>query len=294
MAKKELAKSESNKLSLFEGEEIRRVFFDNDWYYSIEDVTKVLTDSKNPKEYVKKLRQRDIGLSKGWGQIVHTLPIMTDGGRQNVNCANTEGIFRIIQSIPSKKAEPFKLWLSRVGAERIEEIEQPEKAIERGKGYYLAKGYSQQWIETRTASIDTRHKFTDTLKEHGIEKGSQYAILTNELYNSSFGLKSNEYKKLKGLSKKDSLRDHMTPLELASVIFSEATSTEMIEKTNAEGFIETKKAIHIAGNITKEAIEKLEKATGKKVITHKNAKELNSDEIKKELVQQSLVKKLKK
>jgi len=295
MAKKEIVKKEYSKLSIFEGEGIRRVFFDNDWFYSVEDVVKVLTDSKDIKQYVKKLKSRDKELSANWGTICTLLPLIAkDGKRRNINCSNTEGIFRIIQSIPSKKAEPFKLWLARVGKERIDEIEQPEKAIERGKGYYLSKGYSQQWIETRTASIDNRHKFTDTLKEHGIKNGVEYAILTNELYSSSFGLNSQDYKKHKGLEKTDSLRDHMTPLELASVIFSEATSTELIEKTNADGFVETKKAIHIAGNITKEAIEKLEKETGKKVITHKNAKELDSDEIKKELAQQTLIKKIKK
>ena len=251
----ESKKQELNKIALFEGEEIRRVSFEGEWYFVIEDVVKALTDSKDPKQYLNKLRKRDEELSKGWVQFVHTLPFKTMGGKQNMNCSDTEGVFRIIQSIPSKKAEPFKRWLARVGKERLDEIEQPGKAIERGKGYYLAKGYSQQWIETRTASIDTRHKFTDTLKEKGISKGKEYAILTNELYSSSFGLNANQYKELKGLDKKESLRDHMTPLELASVIFSEATSTEIINETQAEGFVETKKAIHIAGNITKEAIE---------------------------------------
>lgn len=286
---KEVSKSKPlNRLALFEGKEIRKVEFEGEWYYVIEDVVYALSESNNPKSYLKDLRRRDEELSKGWGQIATPLPIITGGGRQKINCANTEGILRIIQSIPSKNAEPFKRWLARVGKERLDEIEQPERAIERGKGYYLAKGYSQQWIETRSASIDTRHKFTDTLKEHGIKEGYQYAILTNELYSSSFGLDTNEYKEHKGLDKKDSLRDNMTPLELATVIFSEATSTELIEKTGAKGFVETKKAIHLSGNITKEAIEKLEKATGKKVVTHENAKELNSPEIQKELVQQSL------
>ncbi|WP_299675706.1 Bro-N domain-containing protein [uncultured Dokdonia sp.] len=279
---------EDNKIALFEGEEIRRVMFDGDWFYSIEDVVAVVSGSSNPKNYVKDLRRRDEELSKGWGQIATPLPIMTKGGRQNINCANTESVLRIIQSIPSKNAEPFKRWLARVGKERLDEIEQPEKAIERAKGYYMAKGYSQQWIETRSASVDTRHKFTDTLKEHGINEGYEYAVLTNELYNSSFGFSSSEYKEHKGISKGESLRDHMTPLELASVIFSEATSTELINETDAEGFIETKKAIHIAGNITKEAIEKLERETGKKVVTHENAKALDSIEVRNELIRKSL------
>lgn len=289
MSKKLIKKEKPNKIALFEGDEIRRVIFDGEWFYSVEDVVQALTDSSDIKQYVKKLRQRDDELNSNWGTICTLLPLTArDGKRRNVNCSDTEGIFRIIQSIPSKKAEPFKRWLARVGKERLDEIEQPERAIERGKGYYLAKGYSQQWIETRTASIDNRHNFTDTLKEHGITEGYHYAILTNELYSSSFGLNANEYKDYKGLEKKDSLRDNMTPLELASVIFSEATSTELIEKTGAEGFIETKKAIHLAGNITKEAIQKLEKQTGKKVVTHESAKELDSYEIRNELIQQSL------
>ena len=291
MAKKSgVKKSENSKIALFEGDEIRRIEFDGDWYYAIEDVVGVLSKSTNVKEYVKKLRTRDEELSKGWGQFVHPLPFMTAGGRQNINCADTEFILRVVQSIPSKNAEPFKRWLARVGKERLDEIEQPAKAIERAKGYYEVKGYSKQWIETRTASVDNRQKFTDTLKGHGI-KGKEYGILTNELYTSSFGLDAYHYKKHKGLKGDDSLRDNMTPLELASVIFSEATSTELIEKTGADGFVETKKAIHIAGNITKEAIAKLEQQTGKKVVTHENAKALNSPEIQKELVQQSLPKK---
>jgi len=229
---------EYSKIAIFEGDEIRRIIFDNEWYYSIEDVVKSLTDSVDPKQYIKKLRTREEALNSNWGTICTPLPLTAkDGKKRNINCSDTEGIFRIIQSIPSKKAEPFKRWLARVGKERLDEIEQPEKATERAKGYYLAKGYSQQWVETRTASIDTRHKFTDTLKESGIKDGQEYAILTNELYSSSFGFNANDYKKHKGLDKNESLRDHMTPLELASVIFSEATSTELITETGAKNFI---------------------------------------------------------
>lgn len=290
MGKSKLKKQELNKIPLFEGEQIRRISFEREWYFVIEDVIKVLTDSSDPKGYIKDMRRRDEELSKGWVQIATTLPVLTNGGRQNMNCANTEGIFRIIQSIPSKKAESFKRWLARIGKERLDEIEQPSKAIERAKGYYFAKGYSKQWIQTRTSGIDTRHKFTDTLKDHGIKESYEYAILTNELYSSSFGLDSIEYRQYKRLNKEDSLRDHMTPLELATVIFSEATSTEIINETNTEGFVETKRAIHIAGNITKEAIQKIEERTGKRVITHKNAKDLDSPEIRKELAQKSISK----
>lgn len=281
-------KEELNKIAIFEGRGVRRINFDGEWYFSIEDAVKALTDSLDPKGYVKDLRRRDEELSKGWGQIATPLPFDTKGGKQNINCANTEGMLRIIQSIPSKNAEPFKRWLARVGKERLDEIEQPSKAIERAKGYYLAKGYTPEWIQTRTASVETRHSFTDRLKESGITEKYEYAILTDELYKSSFGLNTAEYKKHKQLDKTDSLRDNMTPLELAATIFSEATSTEIITKTGAKEFIETKKAIHIAGSITKEAIEKIEAQTGKKVVTHKNAKELDTPEIRKELAQETL------
>ena len=281
---------EINKIAIFEGEEIRKVFFDDDWYFVIEDVVRTLTDTKDPKGYIKDIRRRDEEISQGWGQIATPLPFNTSGGKQSINCANTEGVLRIIQSIPSKKAEPFKRWLARVGKERLDEIEQPAKAIERAKGYYLAKGYSPQWVETRTASVETRHKFTDTLKDHGITKGYQYAVLTNEMYKSWSDFTAKDYKTYKGISISDSLRDNMTPLELATTIFNEATITEIIEKTNAEGFIETRKAVHVAGSITKEAITKIEKQTGKKVVTHENAKELDGPEIRKELAQNSLPK----
>lgn len=293
MAKKnEIIKSEeSNKIALFEGEEIRRVMFDEEWFYSIEDVVGVLSESSNPKEYVKKLRQRDEELSKGWGQIVHPLPIMTKGGRQNINCADTEGIFRIIQSIPSKNAEPFKRWLARVGKERLDEIEQPAKAIERGKGYYQTKGYSPEWIQSRTAGIDTRVSLTDALKESGITQGYEYAILTNEMYRSWSGFTASEYKKHKGLGSKDSLRDNMSTMEVATTLFSETAAKELIEKTGAKGFQETKTQIHIAGTIAREAVKRIEKETGKKVVTHKNMRELNSPEVQKQIAQESTPKK---
>lgn len=281
-------KRQSNNITLFEGNEIRRVVLDGELYYSLEDVVVALTDSRDPKAYIQKLKQRDEELNKGWGQFVHTLPMKTTGGIQQVNCATNEGLFRIIPSISSKKAEPFKRWLARVEKERLDEIEQPSKAIERAKWYYIAKGYSPEWVQTRIAGIDTGHTFTDSFKESGIKDGFEYAILTDELYLYSIGLNSRDYKIYKGLSKHDSLIDNMTSLEIASTIFSEATSTEIITKTQPQGFIETKNAIHIAGKITNEAIKKIEKATGKKVVTHKNAKELDSPEIRKELAQSTL------
>jgi len=206
-----------------------------------------------------------------------------DGKKYLTDVADTETIFRIIQTIPSPKAEPFKRWLARIGKERLDEIEQPALAIERAKGYYIAKGYDEKWVETRTASIDARHNFTDALKDSGIKEGYQYAILTDEMYKSTFGLSAQDYKKHKDLGNKDSLRDNMTPLELASTMFSEATSTEMIKKTKAKGFIEDKKAIRKAGGITKEAIKKVEKEIGGKVVTKKSYKHLNTPKKQKKI-----------
>ena len=210
-----------------------------------------------------------------------------DGKKYKTECAHTEGMLRIIQSVPSKKAEPFKQWLAKVGKERLEEIEQPSKVIERAKGYYLTKGYSAEWIQTRTSSVETRISFTDKLQESGIDKGYEYAILTNEMYQSWSGLTASEYKKHKGIGKKESLRDNMTPMELATAIFSETTAKELLEKSGAKGFKETKTQIHIAGQITKEAVEKIEEQTGKKVVTHKTMKELNSPRVQRQIAQDS-------
>ena len=279
----------NNRIALFEDSEIRRISVGDEWYYSVVDVIKALTDSNNPRNYWNMLKSRELEIGVELYTICVQLKLMANDGKKRLtDCADTEGILRIIQSVPSKKAEPFKRWLARIGKERIDEIEQPAKAIERGKAYYQAKGYSPEWVQSRIAGIETRHTFTDTLKDRGIKEKYEYAILTNELYKSSFGLTAPEYKQHKGLNPGDSLRDNMTPLELASTIFSEATSAELINQTNAQGFIETKNAIHLAGNITKEAIEKLEKATGKKVVTHKNMKALDAAEIKKALAQEAL------
>ncbi len=288
-----IKKQEHSKIVIFEGDEIRRILIDGEWHFSVIDIIGVLSESTEPKRYWSDLKTqlKDSGFEP-YENIVQLKLIAKDGKKRLTDVADTETMLRIIQSIPSKNAEPFKRWLARIGKERLDEIEQPAKAIERAKGYYTAKGYSKEWITTRTSSVDTRHTFTDKLKDSGIKEGYEYAILTDELYKSSFGLATYEYKQYKHLDKTDSLRDNMTPLELAATIFSEATSTEIITKTGVRGFVETKNAIHVASSITKEAIKKIEKETGKKVVTHKNAKALDSPRIRKELVQQSLPKKL--
>lgn len=283
-------KPESNKLAIFEGKEIRRVFIEEEWYYSVVDVVKALTDSDNPRDYwyKMKIRELDNGVELSTSCLQLKLK-SSDGKKYLTDCADNEGLFRIIQSIPSPKAEPFKRWLARLGKERLDEIEQPAKAIERAKSYYVAKGYTTNWIQTRTSSIDARHEFTDALKEKGI-KDSEYGILTNEMYMSWTEMNATEYKSYKGLGKKDSLRDNMTPLELASTIFSEATATEFLDNSSEKGFFETKKYIIKAGKITKEALEKIEKQTGKKVITRNNYKQLNLPEKQKELIAKSIEK----
>ena len=207
-----------NKLALFEEKEIRKTWQNNKWYFSIEDVVYALTDSKDPKQYINKLRKRDEYLNQGWVQIVHTLKMQTKGGMQKINCADTEGILRIIQSIPSPKAEPFKLWLAKVGSERIEEINNPELAMDRMKQIYEKKGYSKAWIEQRERGITTRHNLTDEWKERGAKVGRDYAILTNEIYKTGFGIDAKEYKSIKGLHESQNLRDSMTNIELAKLV----------------------------------------------------------------------------
>ena len=210
---------EHNKIILFETQPIRRTWHQEEWWFVIVDVIKILTDSKNPSGYLKDMRRRDEMLSQGWGQIATPLPIETKGGKQKINCANTEGILRIIQSIPSAKAEPFKRWMAKVGYERIQEIENPELAAERARQYYKDLGYSDDWIVKRLQSIEIRGKLTDEWKNRAIKEGREYAILTAEISKATFGVRPSEHKALKDL-KRENLRDHMTDLELIFTMLS--------------------------------------------------------------------------
>ena len=193
-------KEEQNKIVVLQEKQIRRVWHKEEWWFVIEDVVAVLSESSNPKNYVRDMRRRDQELSKGWGQIAHTLAVQTEGGTQRMNCASTEGIFRIIQSIPSPKAEPFKLWLAKVGYERIQEIENPELAAERARQYYRDLGYDEKWIETRLQTIAIRGQLTDEWKNRGVKEGLEYSILTAEISRATFGLTPSEYSEFKGLS----------------------------------------------------------------------------------------------
>jgi len=264
-------KEEQNKIVVFQEKQIRRVWHKEEWWFVIEDVVAVLSESSNPKNYVRDMRRRDQELSKGWGQIAHTLAVQTEGGTQRMNCASTEGIFRIIQSIPSPKAEPFKLWLAKVGYERIQEIENPELAAERARQYYRDLGYDEKWIETRLQTIAIRGQLTDEWKNRGVKEGLEYSILTAEISRATFGLTPSEYSEFKGLSR-ENLRDHMTNLELIFTMLGEEQTKQEAVKKDARGFYENKEAAIEGGSGAGDALEAFEKRTGSKVVTNQNFK----------------------
>jgi len=246
----------------------------------LEDIVSALTDSKDPKQYINKMRQRDEPLSEGWVQIVHTLPIDTSGGKQKMNCINTRGAFRIIQSIPSPKAEPFKRWLAKVGYERIREIEDPEIAMKRMRGIYLSKGYSEDWIEKRARGIAVRDELTKEWSQRGIKKDKEYSILTAEISDATFGMTPSQYMRYKGL-KRENLRDHMTDLELIFTMLGEAATTEIARKRDAQGFRQNKEVAKKGGTIAGDARKKLENESGKNISTQENYLQITQKEKKK-------------
>ena len=228
----------ADRMVVFQERSIRRTWHNAEWWFAIVDVVAVLTDSVQPEGYVKDLRRRDKELAKGWGQIATPLSVETEGGAQRVNCANTEGLFRIIQSIPSPKAEPFKRWLAQVGYERVKEIENPELASERARSLYQAKGYPKDWVEKRLRSMAVRGELTDEWKARGVQEGKEYAILTAEIARATFGVTPGAHKQLKGLGAVktgNNLRDHMTDLELIFTMLGEAGTTEIARKLDAQG-----------------------------------------------------------
>ncbi len=267
---------QENKIVVFQESEIRRVWHDDEWWFVIEDVVQTLTDSKDVKQYIRRMRNRDKELSKGWVQIVLPLPVETKGGVQNINCANTEGIFRIIQSIPSPKAEPFKQWLAKVGYERVQEIENPELAAQRAREYYKALGYDDKWIDTRLKSIQVRSQLTDEWKDRDVKEGLEYSILTAEISQATFGLKPSEYKKLKNL-KRENLRDHMTDLELIFTMLGETQTRIEAGDRDAQGFEENKEAAIKGGRAAGKALDAFEEETGKEVVTDQNFKKQIKD-----------------
>ncbi|MDO8526316.1 MAG: Bro-N domain-containing protein [Deltaproteobacteria bacterium] len=257
------------KIAIFRGKKIRKTLHNNEWYFVVEDVVSALIDSLNVKDYINKMRRRDQELSKGYGQIVHTLEVPTEGGKQMMNCANTEGIFRIIQSIPSPKAEPFKRWLAKVGYERIQEIEDPELASKRARAIYKAKGYPESWIEKRMRSIAIREELTAEWKNRGVKEEREYSILTAEISKAAFGMTPSEYKKHKGLER-ENLRDHMNDLELIFSMLGEAATTEITRNKDSRGFVENKHTAREGGAIAGNARKELEKKSGKRVVSKQN------------------------
>ena len=265
---------ESNKIAIFQKKEIRKQLYNGEWWFVLTDIIVALTDSNDPSQYLKKLRQRDEELSslfepveKGGVQFVPPLALAfnTTGGKQKMLSWNTEGIFRLIQSIPSKKAEPFKRWLAKVGYERIQEIEDPELIQKRARAIYRAKGYDDAWIERRLRGIDTRNELTDEWDKHEIEGKQNYAILTAEISKATFGITPSQYKKIKGI-KRQNLRDHMDTLELLFTQLGEASTTEIARASNAIGLNENKDAAKRGGSVAGTARQQLENETGKKVI----------------------------
>lgn len=262
-----------NEIKLFEGKQIRSAW-DNEkeeWCFSIIDIVGVLTDSKDPGAYWRKLKQR---LKEEGNEVVticHTLKMQAaDGKTRKTDVADMQGIFRIIQSVPSPKAEPFKMWLAEVGKERIDEIIDPELTIDRALDTYLKKGYSREWINQRLQAIQVRKELTDTWQEHGVKAGKEYAILTNEISKAWSGMTTREYKNLKGL-KKENLRDNMSTLEIVLNMLAEATTTELTKTKNPQGLDENKKVAKGGGSIAGNARKEIEKETGHPVITSKNA-----------------------
>ena len=265
--------SSANHIAVFQEATIRRTWHNEEWWFAIVDVVGVLTDSVQPDGYVKDLRRRDPELAKGWGQIATPLRIETAGGAQQTNCANTEGLFRIIQSIPSPKAEPFKRWLAQVGYERVKEIENPELASARARELYQAKGYPQAWIEKRLRSITVRGELTDEWKARGVAEGIEYSILTAEIARATFGVTPVEHSQLKKLDKVkngNNLRDHMTDLELIFTMLGEASTTEIARRSDAQGFVENKTSAKQGGRIAGDARKALEAKTGKPVVSKGN------------------------
>ena len=263
-----------SSIKLFQDKKIRSVWDETEqqWYFSVVDVVAALTDSVNPTDYLKKMRKRDASLAAYLGTNCPQVEMMTESGkRRKVLAANIKGLFRIIQSMPSSKAEPFKLWLAQVGYDRIQEIENPELAQERMKELYEQKGYPKDWIDKRLRGIAIRQNLTDEWKERGITEKSDYALLTAEISKATFGLTPSEYKKYKGLMKKNqNLRDHMSDLELIFTMLGERVTTEISQKEKPDTFIENKQVAQRGGNVAGVAREQAEKELGRSIVSNQN------------------------
>lgn len=263
------------KIAIFQKKEIRKTIYNKEWWFVINDVISTLTDSTDPSQYFKRMKSRDSELKKlseeGGVQFVPPLrlEIETAGGKQRLYCWNTEGIFRLIQSVPSPKAEPFKRWLAKVGYERIQDIEDPELAAKRTRSIYKAKGYSEDWIEKRMRGISIREELTDEWEKRGAKSQTDYAILTSEICKATFGMTPSEYKKYKKLNR-ENLRDHMTDLELIFSMLGERATTEITQTQDTVGLENLKNDAKEGGKIAGDAKKALEVRTGNKVSTKDN------------------------
>ena len=269
---------ENYSIQLFEDRRIRTAWDEEqeEWYFSVQDVVAVLAESSDPKQYIKKMRTRDPELSANWGTICTPVQMpAADGKMRKIQAANTEGLLRIIQSIPSPKAEPFKRWLAQVGRERIEETMDPEQAIDRALETYQKKGYDTDWIHQRLLSIRVRNELTAEWQERGVQQGKEYAILTDEITKAWSGMTTRQYKKLKGL-KKENLRDNMSTMEIVLNMLAEATTTELSKAHQPEGFSESQKIARRGGSYAGQVRQDIEKDTGRPVITSQNAAQLNA------------------
>jgi hypothetical protein len=261
-----------SNIKLFESKRVRSEWNEQEqkWYFSVQDVIEILTDSVDVKQYIKRMLSRDDLLKSNWGTICTLVEMeAADGKKRKIQAANAQGLLRIIQSIPSPKAEPFNLWLAQVGSERLEEIENPELASQRTRELYKLKGYPDDWIEKRMRSIAIREELTDEWKDRGVKEQKEYAILTAEISKATFGLTPSEYKKVKGL-KSQNLRDHMNDLELIFSMLGEASTTAIVKTQDPKGFVENKMAAVQGGSVAGNARRDLESKTGQKVVSSGN------------------------
>ena len=267
-----MANDEKKALVVFQGKDIRRIWHNDEWYFSVVDVVEALTDSTIPRRYWSDLKSqlKDQGFEL-YEKIVQLKMQSSDGKYYATDCANTKNMFRIVQSIPSKKAEPFKRWLAKVGYERIQEIENPELAQDRAKEYYELKGYPKEWIDKRLRGIAIRQELTDEWKDRDIKTEREFAILTNEISKATFGKTVGEYKEFKQLQKKNqNLRDHMTDWELILTMVGEKATTDITKETNSQGLGECKESANKGGNIAKRTRKDIEKNLGKSVVSKEN------------------------
>ena len=264
--------SDIEKIQLFESKKVRTVWVEEEdkWFFVLEDVIKVLTESTDPKQYVKRMKLRDPELAKGWVQIVPLLTIKTEGGPQKMRCANLEGMLRIIQSIPSKKAEPFKRWMAQVAAERINQMIDPERSIDQAVADYRRLGYSEAWINQRIKTIEIRKGLTDEWKRGGVTKEVDFAFLTDLMSKTWSGLTTKEYKKYKGLTK-ENLRDNMTNMELLLNALAEETATEISKQRSPEGLSENAGIAKEGAEVAKTARKEVEKRLGRSVVSQEKA-----------------------